>query len=166
MLYGYLARYLALGGMRKIASVIVLALAGCASVSAGLPAPADRHTVVGTWNGEDSQEIFEADGTYCAFSKAADSLGRWEYGPDGYITLQVTSSTDPKEMTPPEVSELRAVFSPEPSRLYMGYVCTHCQDGVLGAWFRRSTHPKACASRNTAMPPNKSFKPTPLRGAA
>ena len=144
--------------MRKIFSVIVLALTGCASMSSGLPAPADRQTVVGSWSGEDSQEIFEANGTYCRFSQAANSFGRWEYGQDGYITLEITSSTDPKEITPPDASELRAVFSPEPSRLYMGYACAHCKDGILGSWFKRSMSPTTCGSGITAMPPNKSLK--------
>ena len=121
--------------MRKFIAILIVVLSGCVTSKQGLPPPADRLTVVGTWDRQDKQETFESDGRYCEFSEAIESLGSWEYQ-DGYITVQSTSSP----------SEFRAVFSSSNDELYMGYICPHCLNGIAGAWYRRELPQKHCSA--------------------
>ena len=156
---------LASGGMTKILALLLFTLAACASLVLETPAPTERAMIIGTWIGEDSQQVFEADGIYCARTSEGEELGRWVFESDGYISLTVTSLNG-EIVRRPVYEELRVVRSSHRDKLLMGYECTHCQDNILGSWYRRAKLQSECGIHSgTKVPPNQSFKPKPLRGS-
>ena len=138
--------------MGKFAAIVLtlLMVAACASApDVSQMAGAPGSYLIGTWTDMESIETFLDDGTFCSSSvstESARSVGTWKAMSDGQISVVVTSSTNPDDITPARVAEVRVVLIPKADRLLMGYSCSHCPDGIAGSIYWRSLPPRtSCA---------------------